>query len=159
LAAAVGDGSEAFAQEPGPLGVPGTGNVALALGTQAEAIAAGTGNLAVAVGNPGANPGFDIDGHQLISSPASEPTTAVAAGAFNRAFVAGNGSTAYSYGGDQANPLTSVGNNTAVTLGDRANSYAGERPFVAFPPGATNTPNNSFAFAGPGKNAINAVNP
>jgi hypothetical protein len=51
-----------------------------------------------------------------------------------------------------------VGNNTAISLGGGANSYAGERPFVPFPPGS-NTPNNSFAFAGPGKTAVNAVNP
>ena len=111
-----------------------------------------------AAGNPGPNPGFTLDGHQLRPPSRTERTTAVAGGAFNRAIVVGDGSTACSYGGDQANPLTNVGNNTAVSLGGGANSYAGERPFVAFPPGS-NTRNNSFAFAGPGKTAVNAVNP
>jgi hypothetical protein len=68
-------------------------------------------------------------------------------------FSFGNGSTALAMGGDPA--LSTIGNNTALSLGNSANSYAGQRPIF----GGSNTPNNSFAFAGPGKNAINTVNP
>jgi hypothetical protein len=77
-------------------------------------------------------------------------------GSFNRAFVVGDGSTAVVFGGDATGTPTptSIGNNTALTFGNGANSYAGVIPVI----GGT-TPNNQFAFAGPGKNAVNAVNP
>jgi hypothetical protein len=71
--------------------------------------------------------------------------------------VVGDGSTAIAVGGDatgNATP-TSIGNNTALTFGKGANSYAGTIPPIA----NTNAPSNQFAFAGPGKNAVNTVNP
>jgi hypothetical protein len=69
-AVAVGDGSLAEAAGVGAFGTPGTGNVALSVGTNVESIAAGTGNLAIAAGDPGANPGstsmvFSCD-HRLV---------------------------------------------------------------------------------------------
>jgi hypothetical protein len=133
----------------------GTGNAAFAAGTKAVAESGGTGNLAVAVGNPGPNSGLIVD-NLIIPATPSGGTHALASGTFNRAFAFGDGSTATAIGGDPANPLTSVGNNTAITLSNGTNSYAGQLP-PAF--NTSNSPNNQFAFAGPGKNAINGINP
>jgi hypothetical protein len=78
-----------------------------------------------------------------------------AAGTSDRAFALGNGSTASVVGGPIKGAPTPVGNNTAISLGNGANSYAGAIPSML----GTNSPNNQFAFAGPGKNAVNAINP
>jgi hypothetical protein len=147
VGAAIGNGANADSE--------GSGNAAFALGTKAQAGAAGTGNLAVAVGNPGPNPGLAV-GAQPISLPsASRSTTANALGTFNRAFSVGDGSLAIAVGGNVFGPPTSIGNNTALTFGNGAGSYAGTVPPLV----GNNAPNNQFAFAGPGKNAVNTVNP
>ena len=91
----------------------------------------------------------------MIPPNANQPTVAQAEGTFNRAFVVGNGSFAIANGGTLVGPPTSIGNNTALTFGNGTNSYAGSIPFTT--PGFT--PNNQFALAGPGKNAVNTVNP
>jgi hypothetical protein len=103
----------------------------------------------------GSNTGLTVDGVVVATPSANQNALADARGTFNRAFAFGTGSTATAFGGDPANPLSSAGNNTAITLGAGANSYAGRRPVG----GGGNTPNNQFAFAGPGKNAVNGVNP
>jgi len=78
-------------------------------------------------------------------------------GSFNRVFTLGDRSTSNAVGGAIIGTptLTSIGNNTAITVGKGANSYAGT---ISTTPGR-NSPSNQFAFAGPGKNAVNAVNP
>jgi hypothetical protein len=92
-----------------------------------------------------------------VNPGASQFTAAEAIGRFNRAFAVGDGSVALAVGGDGTGTPTptSIGNNTALTLGNGANSYAGTIPPVA----GTKAPNNQFAFAGPGKNAVNTVTP
>jgi hypothetical protein len=123
------------------------------LGTNATAGAEGNGNLAAVVGNPGNNPGLPAIS-LAPNTTGTQGAEAAAIGNFNRAFTVGNGGLAVAAGGDTADPLTSVGNNTAISSGN-ASSYAGV-PFAA-PFG--NSPNNQFALAGPGKIATNAVNP
>jgi hypothetical protein len=162
IAAAVGDGAIARANGILPCGCAGTtngvGNAAFAIGTNTQASAAGNGNLAIAVGNPGNNPGITVGADTVVApnSAGTQFAEASALGNFNRAFAFGNGSTANAFGGDPTNPLGSIGNNTAITVGAGANSYAGQVPVL---PLTINSPNNQFSFAGPGKVAINAVNP
>jgi hypothetical protein len=126
-------------------------NLAIAVGNNAGAITRGTGNVALAVGNPGPNAGFPEFGQ---AGP-THRTFAEASGTFNRAFALGDGSIALANGGNRLGVPRSIGNNTAISLGTGANSYAGAIPAVA---GGT-TPNNQFAFAGAGMKAINAVVP
>jgi hypothetical protein len=161
---AVGPGSQAFAKgnfnAASAVGTQafadseGTGNAAFAMGNTAGAQSQGVGNIAVAVGNPGPNPGMVLDQFTQIPPSANTRTTAAALGAFNRALVIGTGSVVIANGGDANNPLTNIGNNTAIALGDGSNAYAGVLPVS----GGT-APNNQFAFAGPGKNALNVINP
>lgn len=145
-AAAVG--TDAFAQSFG------TANTAIALGTKAIANSEGYGNIAAAVGNPGANVGFSVP-PSVGQSPSPNRSTGVfAAGTFNRAFAFGDGSVAVSIGGPITGAPTPIGNNTAISLGNGADSYAGTIPSAL----GTNSPNNQFAFAGPAKTAVNTVN-
>ena len=156
FAGAFGDGARTLTGAPGLLGTPGTANIAVAVGKNASSFAIGVGNFAVAVGNPGNNPGINIPG--LSGAPnttGTAETSAEGAGTFNRAFAFGNGSLALANGGDPTNPLGSVGNNTAIALGGNTTSYAGQIPLQ---PLTGNTPNNQFAFSGPGKIAVNNVN-
>ena len=90
-----------------------------------------------------------------IDPSANYRTFAEASGTFNRAYPLGDGSIALANGGNRVGPPTSIGNDTAISLGNGANSYAGTIPVVA----NTNSPSNQFAFAGPAKNAVNTVNP
>jgi hypothetical protein len=129
-------------------------NTTIAIGTDAAARTRGIGNIAVAVGNPGPNPGFVLP--NILNQPGpTHRTFAEAAGTFNRAFAFGDGSIALADGGPITGALLPIGNNTAISLGNSANSYAGTIP-VDF---NTNSPNNQFAFAGSFKTAVNAVNP
>jgi hypothetical protein len=152
LALAAGTGAEAQAGSTSA----DTLNVAAAIGTNAEALSEGTGNLAAAIGNT-ANNGLMVGQQTVVNPLPNHGATAEALGSFNRAFTLGDGSTSTAVGGAIIGTptLTSIGNNTAITVGKGANSYAGTIPTT---PGS-DSPSNQFAFAGPGKNAVNAVNP
>jgi hypothetical protein len=140
-------------------------NVAWAIGNNAQALAVGKDNVAIANGNTGPNPGMVIttgDTGVAVPETANQNTFAQAIGVRNVAVALGDGSTATVWGG---NPGTSpwpavrrpqVGNNTAITIGNGSNSYAGALP-PKIPPG--NSPNNQFAAAvGHHRNAVNGIN-
>jgi hypothetical protein len=158
---AIADGQNSIALINDRPATGGDGNVAIAVGsgalpgTGAAAVARGTGNVAVAVGNSGPNAGFAVPNLVAFGPVANQRTFAEAAGSFNKAYAIGDGSRALANGGVRVGVPTSIGNDTAISMGNGANSYAGTIPSAV----GTNSPSNQFAFAGSGKNAINTVNP
>ena len=168
-AIAIGNNSQALVNEL-PAGDPragdGSGNLALAIGSGAPGFAAaavtrGSDNLAVAIGSPANNPNLPlmVFGQNLGQANAGNPPThrtyAEASGTFNNSFSLGDGSITLANGGNRVGPPTSIGNNTAIGLGAGAVVYAGANP----PTANQTTPNNQFALAGPGKLAVNTINP
>jgi hypothetical protein len=118
---AVANGTDAEALADG-----GPGNTAIAAGTGPFSEAIGGGNFALANGNPGPNPGFTVVVPPLpnivISPSANRQTLAIASGVLNKAFAIGDGSVALAENVDS--PVTTPGNNRATTLGNGSNSVA-----------------------------------
>jgi len=144
----------------------GGGNIAWAIGNNADAIAAGKYNLAFAQGNTGPNPGMVVTtGENGVAIPATDKEDAFAEslGFGNRAIAIGDGATAAAMGGDGLSSISrlqlkraQIGNNTSITIGKGSNSYAGSLP-PKLPPG--NAPRNQFAAAlGDHHNALNGIN-